>query len=173
MINIQRRQAPPVASGPVDHLIACHRRIEQRLDTFERAAAALADRPAEALEAIRSSVRFMDLSGALHTIDEEESFFPRLREVVDEQDRLYLERLEAEHREADQVYHRLKAVALELESSATPERIERYRQTVSELASRYRKHIASEDEILTSLAARALTPSQLEAIQAEMRQRRQ
>ena len=56
---------------PLEHLMACHRRIEERLTTLERAGERLReDRPA-ALEAILRSILFLDSSGVLHTRDEE------------------------------------------------------------------------------------------------------
>jgi len=54
----------------------CHRRIEERLATLERAAEHLNDRTGAALVAFRSVFEFMDSAGVLHTADEEESLFP-------------------------------------------------------------------------------------------------
>lgn len=65
--------------APLEHLMACHRRIEERLATFERAGEALVERREEALKAIRSAFAFMESNGAMRTWDEEESVFPRLR----------------------------------------------------------------------------------------------
>jgi len=62
--------------APLEHLMACHRRIEERLATLERAGAALESRRDEALGAIRAAFAFMDSNGAIHTRDEEESLFP-------------------------------------------------------------------------------------------------
>ena len=76
MIQIQNQIAPPVTEGPIEHLLACHRRIEDRLAILERAGEHLEDRPEESLLAISNSLRFLDTSGVLHTVDEEESVFP-------------------------------------------------------------------------------------------------
>ncbi|HYP04621.1 MAG TPA: hemerythrin domain-containing protein [Bryobacteraceae bacterium] len=172
MIQIQLDKAPPVADGPIDHLVACHRRIEHRLDTLERAGAALDQSPEASLIAIENSVRFMDVSGVLHTIDEEESVFPRIRNAANPDEIAYLDNLEAEHREADQVYLRLKEVATSLMNGVTPEAIPEYRNLVAKLSGMYRSHIASEDQVLMELGRRVLTPSELEVIQSEMRARR-
>ena len=56
MIQIQLEKAPPVASGPIEHLVACHRRIEQRLDIFERAGAVLDSDPEASLAAIQNHI---------------------------------------------------------------------------------------------------------------------
>jgi hemerythrin-like domain-containing protein len=172
MVQIQLEKAPPVAEGPLEHLVACHRRIEDRLDVLERAGAMLDSAPEASLIAIQNSIRFMDLSGALHTIDEEESVFPRLREAVSAEEREYLHHLEAEHCEAEQVYARLKAVAERLRQHVTSNDVAEYRGTVATLVRMYRSHIASEDSVLVQMGRRSLTDEQLETIQSEMRARR-
>ena len=172
MVQIQLEKAPPVAEGPIEHLVACHRRIEERLDILERAGAMLDSVPEASLIAIQNSIRFMDLSGALHTIDEEQSVFPRLREALNVEEREYLDHLEAEHREAEQVYGRLKAVVARMRVGVTTDDTVEYRDLVAALASMYRSHIASEDTILVEMGRRRLTEGQLESIQSEMRARR-
>jgi hypothetical protein len=93
MIQIQKHASPPVVDGPLEHLSACHRRIEHRLDVLQRASDLLAERAEEALQAISNSLRFMDTSGLLHTVDEEESLFPRLRQAMSVSEMEYLEGL--------------------------------------------------------------------------------
>src|SRR5689334_840774 len=108
MIQIQARITPPVAEGPLEHLLACHRRIENRLATLERAGEHLEDRTGEPLIAISNSLRFMDTSGVLHTVDEEQSVFPRLRSSLSPEEIAYLDGLESQHRQVDEVYTSLK-----------------------------------------------------------------
>jgi hypothetical protein len=57
---------------PLEHLSACHRRIEDRLATLGRAADHLGKSPDEALEAIRKSLKFLESNGA-PTMDQEAS----------------------------------------------------------------------------------------------------
>lgn len=173
MINIGQTNA--TIDTPVEHLIACHRRIEDRLATLERAADHLrGDKPA-ALEAIRKSILFLDSSGVLHTIDEEESLFPRLRPHLAPEELLYLDGLEEQHRAAESVFTELKDVVEELtvaaDNSISLE--SHYRKLAAWLSSLYRPHIQSEDEILTRLARRTLTADQLKAITKEMKGRRE
>ena len=172
MIQIQMEKSPPVADSPLEHLTACHRRIEQRLDIFERAGAALEQTPEAALVAITNSIRFMDLSGALHTADEEESVFPRMRASLSQSEIEYLDQLESEHLEADKLYHRLKDAAAALHCAVTAESVAAYRAVASQLGALYRRHIASEDASLAELGKRTLTSADLESIQFEMRARR-
>jgi hypothetical protein len=81
MITLNARaDAAATLDQPLEHLTACHRRIEQRLDTLERVVPFLRTRRDEALQAIRNAFAFLDGSGVRHTQDEEGSIFPRLRD---------------------------------------------------------------------------------------------
>ncbi len=172
MVNIELQKSAPVAEGPIEHLYACHRRIEQRLGILERAGEHLSDRTEEALAAITNSLRFLDSSGALHTQDEEESLFPRLREHLSMTELAYLSELETQHDDVDSLYLSLKQAAGLLNVSVDARTIECYRQAVEELISVYRTHIQSEDAVLLEMSRQALTASELFAIQQEMRSRR-
>jgi DUF438 domain-containing protein len=162
-------QKPAAIDRPIDHLTACHRRIEDRLSTLERAGEWLAaedeTRKTEAIEAITSALRFLDSSGVMHTLDEEASLFPRLLPQLDSGELDYVQSLERQHREVDQAYAELKS-AFDAGDTA------RYRAAVARVANLYREHIASEDRVLTAIAARCLSPADLDAIAAEMRARR-
>lgn len=168
-------QANATIDTPIEHLMACHRRIEDRLSTLERAGNHLVKDPQAALEAIRKSITFLDSSGALHTEDEEASVFPRLRPRLSPEEQHYLDSLEEQHREAESVFLELKEIAAEM--AASPDRARALESGFRELAARlsavYRPHIQSEDEILTQMARRTLDEAQLEAITAEMRARRE
>jgi hemerythrin-like domain-containing protein len=148
MIQIQSNIAPPVGEGHLE-------------DLFE-----------ESLKAIVNSLRFMDTSGVRHTVDEEESLFPRLRNSLSEEQIQYLGQLESQHREVDAVYDSLKEVVAQLQEEATPARISAYRELVEKLTAAYRAHIASEDSILMEMARSVLTADELAAMQSEMRARR-
>jgi iron-sulfur cluster repair protein YtfE (RIC family) len=120
MVKIELQKAPPIKEGPIEHLFACHRRLEDRLAILERAGGHLESAPGEALTAITNSLRFMDTSGVLHTVDEEQSVFPRLRCHLTQEELAYLDELESQHREADRVYESLKGVVAALTESRTP-----------------------------------------------------
>ncbi len=150
--------------------MACHRRIEERLDTMERAAAHLEDLREEALQAFSSAFQFMDTSGVLHTADEEESLFPRLRPLLEQGERTYLAGLEHDHTEAHRMYTSLKSLI------ASPEQTEEWRAqvrgVVERLTALYRRHIASEDDALQTYAEQHLGPEVLAEIATEMKRRR-
>lgn len=148
---------------PLDHLVACHRRIEQRLDTLERVGQHYDSRPEQAREALTACFRFFDTNGLFHTQDEEESLFPRLRARLCAEELAYLDRLERDHDEAHKLYSELKA---------GPADLPRLRELIWRLCELYRRHIASEDEVLTELGRRLLTAEELRQISQEMRRRR-
>src|SRR5215472_18065664 len=69
-------------SEPTGLLSDCHRRIEMFLTTLE-SVASLVDKPLDkqAQTALESALRYFREAAPKHTADEEESLFPRLRQV--------------------------------------------------------------------------------------------
>lgn len=175
--------APPASTldTPLEHLVACHRRIEQRLGTLVKAADYFEKDRAAAFAAIRASFDFLDSNGVLHTEDEEHSLFPRLRPKLagdseaHARDLELVAALEAEHDGAEAVLEEVKGLAAQLEAGATSppaELIERYRAAAQQLKALYDAHIKVEDTVLMPLAGRLLEPAEVAEISSEMRQRR-
>ncbi len=151
---------------PLDHLVACHGRIVERLSILERAASQLEAQPEAARQAIDSVFRYFETSGAKHTADEEESVFPRLLVRLTPAEQAYLGQLEAQHREADELYAALQQV---------PEpggNLDGWRAAIARVCALYRDHIASENDRLIAAGRRLLPEPELESISAEMRARR-
>lgn len=153
-------------SRPLDHLKACHRRIEERLDTLERIAAHIDTNRGEAVEALQRVFAFLDSSGALHTDDEEESVFPRLTPKLERAEMSFVAGLDHDHTTAHQLYTELKQLAAADDFGAP------FRGVIERLVAHYRRHIAKEDEVLDSLCREKLTPPELAAISQEMVARR-
>lgn len=142
--------------APIEHLLACHRRIEQKLDTLLRAL----DKPGdEADGAIARVIHFFDTNGLLHTQDEEESIFPRLARRVSASETALLDALHADHELVEALYARVAG------GDRTPD-------TVKQLVDRYHAHIAREDSELVAVMRRHLDDADLRAISQEMKQRR-
>jgi len=156
----------------IEHLTACHRRIEQRLDTLVDAADHLSQEAVVALEAIRNSFHFLETSGSFHTADEEESLFPRLRPKLNGEEIAFVDSLEVEHGQADRIYQELKKLADNLENDRSEDSICTYAGCAKRLRDLYRSHIQAEDQILTKLARRILDTKDIEEISQEMRARR-
>jgi hemerythrin-like domain-containing protein len=159
---------------PLEHLTACHRRIEQRLDTLERVGDHLIDKRGEALEAMEACFRFFESNGILHTADEEESVFPRLQPRLNDAEQQFIAQLGDQHREADRLYAELKGIAAQLEDGKTvsDELQQRFRTAGGQLAELYRSHIATEDQTLIALGQRVLSLAELAEISREMKRRR-
>jgi len=164
---IQIGASPATIDTPVEHLIACHRRIEQRLNTLISAPAHIGTNRIAALDAIRKSLHFLDTSGTLHTEDEELSLFPRLRQKLSASELEFVDSLEAQHAEAEALFAELKKLALEPDLDVT-----RFLDYAARLRSLYSEHIRAEDEILTAMARRSLDESEIAEISREMRARR-
>lgn len=177
MIRPEQLTRPPQGDStiehPLEHLVACHVRIEERLATLERIADHLETRRQEALDALDACFRFMDSSGVLHTVDEEESVFPRLAPSLNAVEQAYVHSLESQHRDADLLYAELKNIAGELKAGRNDAAVvARYREVAGRLAQLYRSHIASENDVLIALGRRVLGDAELAAISREMKQRR-
>lgn len=158
---------------PLDHLVACHRRIEDKLCVLERALAHMEDRREDALYACHSTFAFLDSAGVLHTEDEEESVFPRIRFHATANELAYLDALESQHREVEACLTKLKSLTKQLERDpAPPDAREAFAQTVVKLANLYRAHMASENEVLTEIGRARLDEVALAEIAFEMRLRR-
>lgn len=164
---------PATTDRPLDHLVACHGRVEDKLSVLERAVERLEDMTEEALYACESVIKFLDSSLAIHTEDEEESVFPRIRKLATEDELQYLDTLELQHREAEGYVARLKNLVKQLErdESLLPIRAA-LGQTALKLTALYRAHIASENDRLTAIGRARLDEIALAEIAFEMRLRR-
>ena len=165
-------------TDPTGLLSDCHRRVEMFLGTLE-AVAGVIDRPAteETRRALESALRYFAQAAPKHTADEEESLFPRLRQIQHPEVQSAfsrLEQLEEEHRWAAPLHaevERLGAQYLSTGSLSSPE-VEEFRKAVASLASMYKQHISVEDELVFPLAARMLSGADKSAIADEMAGRR-
>lgn len=165
-------------TDPTGLLSDCHRRIEMFLGTL-MAVAEVIDRPPteDTARAMESALRYFGQAAPKHTADEEESLFPRLRQIQDAEIQAAfsrLEGLEAEHLWAAPLHaevERLGATYLSTGSLSGRE-VGLFRAAVRDLAAMYKQHIAVEDEFVFPLAARVLSDTEKSAIAEEMAGRR-
>ena len=77
-------QPAPSFDDPLGMLTACHRRIERNLATLARLQRHLPEHgcDADARAAARSILKYFDTAAPNHHADEEESLFPRLRQLA-------------------------------------------------------------------------------------------
>ena len=166
-------------TDPIGMLGDCHRRIEMFLNVLVRVAeqakgAALNEEQRGALE---TALRYFREAAPKHTADEEESLFPRLRQIESAEVRalmVRIESLEEEHVCADRSHGEVDSLGrLWLKDGMLPaDRAARLLTLVLQLRDLYRHHIATEDNEVFPAAALALSASDRQAIGSEMAHRR-
>jgi hemerythrin-like domain-containing protein len=161
-------------SDPTRLLSDCHRRIEMFLGTLERVVSVI-ERPLteDARSALESALRYFREAAPKHTADEEESLFPRLRQMHLPNVENAVESLEllehdhvlagSLHAEAEVLGQRSLATG-SLESTDA----EAFRKTIATLVAIYKQHINVEDNFVFPLAARLLSSTDKAAIADEM-----
>lgn len=164
---------------PLDLLQDCHRRIEHFLAVLARVVDVSPDGRLtdETRRALQVALRYFKEAAPRHTLDEEESLFPRLRqspsdEVHDALDRV--DSLHADHLRADIWHNDVDALgnAWLATGQLSPENKTTLQQRLTDLAQLYKGHIHLEDTAIFPLARKALPPNQLAAIGQEMKARR-
>lgn len=165
-------------TDPTGLLSDCHRRVEMFLGTL-RTVAEVVDRPptGETIRALESALHYFGQAAPKHTADEEQSLFPRLRQMHDPEIELAfskLNQLEEEHRWAAPLHAEVQRVGVQYLSTGvlTSPEVEAFRKAVASLTSMYEQHIGVEDELIFSLAARLLSDADKLAIADEMAGRR-
>lgn len=158
---------------PLRLLMDCHRRIERFFGQLEAVVAcrwsgdlSLVDR-----QTLATALDYFDQAARRHTEDEEQSLFPRLRrrEVLVE-----LDKLEADHRQTAIQHRRLGVLGRRwlANGKITSTDYVDLCAVLKALKTAYTDHIQCEDECIFALAARVLTPAELNEIGTEMAQRR-
>jgi hemerythrin-like domain-containing protein len=165
--------------NPLGLLSDCHRRIERFLDGLiaisETAQGSkLNEQQSKDLEV---GLRYFREAAPKHTLDEEESLFPRLREKEGDDHQAtfqLLDSLHAEHAEADLKHQHVDELgrAWLANNSLSREDSQTLTSLLKELRATYEKHIALEDNELFPRAGKVLDRSELEAIAKEMAVRR-
>jgi hemerythrin-like domain-containing protein len=165
-------------TDPTGLLSDCHRRIEMFLGTLE-AVAKLVDRPAteETRRALESALRYFGQAAPKHTADEEESLFPRLRQIHHPEIQAAfsrLQQLEEEHRWAAPLHAGVERLGTQYLSTGnlSHAEIDDFRKAVASLAAMYKQHISVEDSVVFPLASRVLSHAEKVAIAEEMTSRR-
>jgi hemerythrin-like domain-containing protein len=165
-------------TDPTGLLSDCHRRVEMFLGMLKAVAQTIDTPPTgESSRALESALRYFEQAAPKHTADEEESLFPRLRQIQHPEVQSAfsrLEQLEEEHRWAAPLHAkvaRLGARYLVAGSLSSPE-VAEFRKAVESLASMYKEHIRFEDQLVFPLAVRMLSDADKLAIADEMAGRR-
>jgi hemerythrin-like domain-containing protein len=152
-------------SGALDMATRSHQRILETLDELRSSAGALAD-DQNSLEQVSECVSFFLDQAHRHEIDEEQSFFPRLRGKAD---RALLDALCAEHRVHESLAKEIDAL---LGASLDPEKVALVQKLARELSASLRGHIAREEAELWPAIQTFMTKDEQAEAFAEMQARR-
>jgi iron-sulfur cluster repair protein YtfE (RIC family) len=168
--------APPV-NDPLDFLVEIHDRIQEQLAILERQTRTLTEQGGGAAQQeIGKTLQRIETLGALHTEDEEQSLFPRLRSSSAADDFGLLELaqvLEMQHREKEAALAELAAHLETLPAAPAPtaQQLDRLQGLVARLIDLYHAHIMIENQRLVPGSKECLQASDLNAMQQEMRTR--
>lgn len=170
-------KAPPF-SDPTALMSDCHRRIEMFLGTLIAISKMERERlSAEEARAFAAALKYFREAGPKHTADEEESLFPRLRNLPNpdvQEVMVRVTHLEKDHREAEILHREVEQLGEEWLGTGKLDsrQLERFCKAVERLAVIYREHIDLEDRLIFPLAAHALSPEAKDAMGREMAARR-
>ena len=160
---------------PIGMLKDCHRRIESFLGILcivvDRAQGrSLTD---EERDAVKTALEYFRTGGQRHTVDEEESLFPRLRKS-DAKSFEEIDRLEDDHHEANDLHgsvERLYSTWIESGGLGVEEAHQLHSHT-ARLKQLYSDHIKVEETIVFARAIQVLDSHAIAAIGTEFRFRR-
>ena len=160
---------------PIGMLKDCHRRIESFLGILctvvDRAKGRILT--SEERDAVKAALQYFRTGGQRHTVDEEESLFPRLRES-DAGSLAEIDRLEDDHREANDLHasvERLYSTWIASGELTSSDALQLESQT-ERLKQLYSDHIVVEETIVFARASQVLDSHAIAAIGTEFRFRR-
>ena len=165
--------------NPTGLLSDCHRRIERFLNKLilvaERADGG--ELSEEQRHATETSLRYFRKAAPRHTLDEEDSLFPRIRRngsAEAAQVMSMIDSLEGDHREAEDLHRIVDAYGESwlVNGSLDQPTLSEMRAAMDRLRTIYQGHIALEDNQLFPLADRILISKDIEAVGREMAERR-
>ena len=165
-------------TDPTALLSDCHRRIEMFLGSLQAVAGVIDQTPTQDVRrALESALRYFSQAAPKHTADEEESLFPRLRqmrnpEVVAVFSRV--EKLEEEHRFAALLHEAVERIGTQYLShgNLAEGEIADFRRSVASLAAIYKQHISIEDDLIFPMASRMLSANEKQEVANQMAGRR-
>lgn len=164
---------------PLQLLMDCHRRIENFLGILQKVVDRFGSNELndEARRALAAALAYFANAAPNHTADEEDSLFPRLQQMPDDDLAYIIEQakaLERDHRNAEVIHERVDRLGRIWLSQGRldPPQVAAMHEDICSLQEMYRSHIAFEDEQFFPAAATMLDHASLADIGREMAQRR-
>lgn len=161
---------------PIGMLQDCHRRIERFVGVLSQVVERAPSRPLTEDEAgaIQRVLQYFRSGGRRHNADEEESVFPRLMGAIPADGKEAIERLEKDHREADELHEVIDRLYTEwiAKGSLSAEDRAVLLEKTGLLQRMYDEHIPTEEKVVFPHASRLLDQSTLTTIGQEFKARR-
>lgn len=150
MTSILTLHAAPAAGfdQPFEMLVACHQRVQRMLSLLERLSSHLGKtgNDSSAQQAARDVMRYFDVAGAAHHLDEEHHIFPTLRALGEPDLSSLVERLEQEHQAMTAQWNVIRADLLQIANGPlVVGSDEQMAARWATFASLYRNHIIAEE----------------------------
>ncbi|MFM6986180.1 MAG: hemerythrin domain-containing protein [Hydrogenophaga sp.] len=164
--------------APFELLTACHERVHRMLRLLGRLQQHLADQgwDAQAADAARDVMRYFDLAAPLHHEDEELHVFPPLLAQGAEAVCAVVRRLQADHQAMERAWPPARALLQGVAMAGSREAWTGWDaaalQTLADFQARYGEHIRLEEELVYPAAQCVLEDASLQAMSADMQQRR-
>lgn len=166
-------------SNPMELLSDCHRRIERFLAVLVKVAGQAQGglMSAQQKEEWLRALEYFRTAAPRHTADEEESLFPRLRQIDRPQVQDVLakvQELEHDHLQANDWHEKVDQLGRRWLADGTLPRedAEHLTEMLDQLTALYGRHLALEDESVFPLAESVLPAAEKSSIGVEMAQRR-
>ena len=165
-------------ANPTGLLSDCHRRVEMFIGSL-KAVAGISDCELtdETRRSLDLALRYFREAAPKHTADEEESLFPRLRQIDNPELQACLARLDAlegDHRWAEPLHQTVDQLGTKylLQGRISPAEVQMFREMVNRLHSMYQRHIEIEDKEVFPVVDRVLSAEIKSQIAQEMAVRR-
>ena len=158
-------------TNPIEKLIECHDHILTQLSLFNQSLNAIEQQGMVGFlserENMKKTFEFIDTSIVLHTRDEEEGLFPKLRPKLEAElpggggGKTPVDIMESEHRIVEEVISRVKSLASMIEKnpheSETALLLDEFLQKGRWIVQAYQGHIWKENNVLFPMAERLLS----------------
>ena len=160
---------------PFEMLEACHERVQRSLALLQRLVDHLGrhGHGADTRAAAADVLRYFDLAGPQHHLDEERHVFPALRRHPDLRVRQAVAELQADHLRLNADWQRLRAVLLAWRDAEAPPAVTEADQAlVQAFVAVYARHIPLEESLVYPAARPLFDAQALREIGEEMALRR-
>ncbi len=161
----------PAFDDPLEILLACHDQICTQCDTLDRLVAHLMvqGNTDKAAQAARTIMRYFDIAGHNHHLDEENDLFPALIASGNQEIVAHIARLTEEHKALDAAWLALRKQLDEV-ARGVSDIVDA--DIAADFINKHTQHLAFENRTVLPLAEKLLSAEQLHLLGQHMAKRR-